>query len=157
ERDDGLDPIQDQHRRQRFDLRGDMDLTESQRLEIHGGAVRLDGGAGFAGNIQDPPRRLEHDSTFAQLRWTTTRSHSESFSATFYTYREKLRDSYRVQAGAGLGTLVDYRSDIVRNDLELEHHVAPNEVTRIVWGLGVRRDSIRAPGLFNTRSVSSTN
>lgn len=157
ERDDGLDPLQDRHRRQRFDLRGDVELSESQRLEIHGGTVRLDAGAGFAGNIQDPLRRLEHDSTFAQLRWTTTRSHSESFSATFYTYRERLRDSYRVQPGGGLETIVDYRSDITRNDLELEHRLAPNEVTRIVWGLGIRKDLIHAPGLFHTRSVSSTN
>lgn len=157
ERDNGLEPIADQYRRQRFDLRGDIELTDSQRLEVHGGAVRLSGGAGFAGNIQDPARKLEHDSSFAQLRWTAFRSPEESLSATIYRYEERLRDNYRVEPGGGFGTTVDFRSDIVRNDFELEHRFAPTDSSRIVWGLGLRNDVIRAPTFFSTRSVSLRN
>lgn len=165
--DDGLDALADSWRRRRADLRFDHQLSTDQRLEIHAGATRLDGGVGRAGSLSNPERGLASDGEFAQLRWRWQPAADEELSLSYSHERNRLDDRYTIasieaalardfgfqpEAVAArliaLGvtppgaTLVDFDASAVRDDLEIQHTTSPGRDWRLVWGLGSRTDRI---------------
>lgn len=165
--DAGVDGLADSWRRHRADLRFDLQLDAAQRIEVHAGGTRLDGGAGRAHSVVNPEREMTSDGEFALLRWRWQPSSDEELSIAYAHEHNRLEDRYRIDAleealvrdfgfdparadaaltsfglGPGAFVLVDYDAEAVREDLELEHTFAPHADLRLVWGLGARTDRI---------------
>src|SRR5690606_6747699 len=148
--DSGVDGLADSWTRDRADLRFDWQIDTTQRVEVHAGGTRLDGGAGRAGSVANPEREMGSDGEFALLRWRWQPSSDEELSIAYAPAHHRLADRYRIEAleaalvrdfgfttarasttlaGLGLGpesfVLVNYDADAVRDDLELEHTFSP--------------------------------
>lgn len=96
EADDGLAGVDDSHHRRRADLRVDWQLAPRHRLEVHGGAVRLEADTGVAGNVLDPQRRLRSEARFGQLRWRWQPAEGEELSLTYFHHAEQYKDRFTV-------------------------------------------------------------
>jgi len=157
--DDGLARVHDGFRRRRADLRVDWQIAPEHRLEVHGGAVRLDAGTGDASKPEDPPRSVQSDTEFGQVRWRWQPGPGEELSITYFRQEEGLDDAYRLTAASGVGLTgrqfvhIDNGTRVLREDLEFEHTAAPTSALRTVWGLGYRLDRLKAEHLFSRRDA----
>ncbi len=154
--DNGIPALHDSHRRHRADLRADWQINLSQRLEIHAGSVRQEGGIGSENNAQNPARSLQNRGSFGQVRWRWQPAPDEELLLTFYQQQTSMRDDFRVQvsdlvpiAPPSWHVDVDYRNRILRSDVEVEHTFSPGPGVRMVWGMGYRNDQLRAFQIFN--------
>lgn len=179
EGDHGVHGLADDWRKQRADLHLDWQLAADQRLELRAGSMHLRGGLGEADSPTNPERKQTSRANFGQVRWHWQRGPAEELSVAYFHQEESMRDAFvlaplrdllipmlmaaqslsRDAAGAiidGLferdaSALFDYDNRVVRDDIELEHILAPRADLRLVWGLGHREDRLRAPGLFAGR------
>jgi iron complex outermembrane receptor protein len=176
-RSDGLDPLADTYRNQRLDARVDWQLGAHDELAFHFGMVDNRTDRGVAGEVTDPPRTVDGDTDFAQVRWRHQFGPGEELRVTYFHQEERSDDP-----GFFLPSLLDYlvnqrglpaayltgvvfptygipadthvdgssRTRALRDDIEFEHLSQATDTLRIVWGGGLRSDRVASARIFDT-------
>jgi len=175
QREDGVDPIDDAYRHQRIDARIDWQLSARDALEMHLGQVDTRARAGTDDSVTDPPRQIDSDTGFAQVRWRRQLDLGDEFRLTYFHQEEHSRDpgftlpslsSYLINEQGLSPALVgglfalygipanayvegDIDTAAQRDDIEFEHLFHPSDELRIVWGGGLRSDRVRSARIFS--------
>lgn len=175
QREDGVDPIDDGYRHRRIDTRIDWQLNAADALELHLGQVDTRADTGTEGAVTDPPRQVDSETGFAQIRWRRQLDLGDEFKLTYFHQEERSTDPgftlpslssylvsqrglspaqvaglfaiYGIPANAYVDGDVDTRAQ--RDDIEFEHLHHPSDTLRIVWGAGLRSDRVRSQRVFN--------
>lgn len=165
---DNPDHIANSQKNRLFDLRADLPLGERDELQLGLGQVEavLDTGRSDA-MLENPPRQTLQYSRYAQINWRRNLGNGEELQLRYYRTEEKLKDRVRSELELSPGELAqlkqlsqflfgrplvgqpymeeDTGGSSTRDELELQHSFAPHDTTRLVWGLGSRRDRVDAP------------
>jgi iron complex outermembrane receptor protein len=83
---------------------------------------------------------------FAQISWQHTPAADEELILQFFNNYVEMDDA--VDITAPITSTLDRSYSGERYDMELQHILKPSVSTRLVWGAGVRRDSVYAPFHF---------
>lgn len=144
--DNGIDRVRDDRRRRVVDGRFDFRPTAQDQFGLRFGQSEawLQVGAGSSGN----PLRSENKwQDFLQINWQRTLDENSDIAVRYFRSQDHARDGFVTSKGP-LIVPIDYTTNTTRDDLELQHTVVPDGTTRLVWGLGGRLDSVRAPAFF---------
>lgn len=154
--DDGLVGRLDDRRVRFLDLRSELQLNERDELTVMAGANSSRFGIGFPRTPADPERFEETESSYllARLRRTVSADHELSF--TFSRTNDRGQDRFEIPASPTQNLVVDYGRRAVRSSLEYQHYLELSRAWRASWGAEYRRDSVKAPQLFNTRQAQNT-
>lgn len=91
---------------------------------------------------------------FVQLQWRHDISAREQFSLQFSRRAENLDQGYDVVIPYLGHVIVDNSVFAERNEVEAQHTRPVGRYARLVWGGGIRRDSIEAPGYLGTSPLT---
>ncbi|PKO80760.1 MAG: hypothetical protein CVU19_10545 [Betaproteobacteria bacterium HGW-Betaproteobacteria-13] len=158
EQDRGRPGLADSHRRQKAELRTELQLALNQRLELQAGTIRLREQIGYSEPATtDPVRTQRSEVSFGQIRWNWQQDGGDELSITYSHQEESTRDAYTLTAADVplLGLFpplahvdIIYDNDITRDDIELEDTVSLTHGIRGLWGMGYREDRVLSPGIF---------
>lgn len=98
-------------------------------------------GVGTAGRATEPFRDIQTRSDFGQLEWTRALQQGDEVKLRYYHIHRTYSDTTMPAIGIDI---ISTR----RDDLELQHTMAWGRSNRIVWGGGVRIDTLDAPLSF---------
>lgn len=149
--DQGLNDVPDDRKASLLDLRADIRLSPTDELRLGLGDMRSDVQQGYAGRLSNPLRYMVQDHAYLQLGWQRAVSAEEEMSIRYFRTEDKAFDDH-IEYEGPWAVRVDYGGKSTRDDLEFQHTLSPAKDTRLVWGLGHRRDKIWAPQKFNTDS-----
>jgi iron complex outermembrane receptor protein len=147
--DQGITNLLDDRLAQQFDFRADWQATERDSVRLSTGQVRSTVQNGSASNRCNPLRPFEQRSSYLQTDWQHTLSATEDVQLRYYRQQEWGSDRHD-ELCDGLTFDVNYGGRSQRDDLELQHTFAPWQDARLVWGAGVRGDSVAARFYFGT-------
>ncbi len=107
------------------------------------------------GDPSDPQRNQQVTSLFQHLRWTHLFGPEQELRLQFSHHTHTTDDQYEVgpiSLNPGPPYFGHANADIFdeRYDFEAQHTISPLESMRLVWGLNLRLDRARAPGLLGT-------
>ncbi len=131
-------------------FRSDYQLSPTNSLEFQ---------LGYNGGTREVDSKTLQTATtrrignhFAQLRWRRDVSREENVSLQIYYQSERRSQRYDVVVPfGGLGRVVVDESMFARRlEAEAQHTRHFGSDRRLVWGAGIRRDAIEAPGFFGT-------
>jgi iron complex outermembrane receptor protein len=154
--DDGLVGRQDNRRVRFLDLRSELQLNERDELTFMAGFNSSRFGIGFARTPSDPERTEQTESSYLLARLRRTVSADHELSLTFSRTSDRGQDRFEIPASPTQNLVVDYGRRAVRSSLEYQHYLELSRAWRASWGAEYRRDSVKAPQLFNTRSAQNT-
>lgn len=154
--DDGLNGLADQRRREHLDAQGQWQLNGRDELIVQAGAVRSSAGLGFPRQASDPERRGLSDSQFGLIRLNRVTGHNQMAILTLSHTVDRGADRFDLFLTPRDTLTVDYARRAERTALDYWQTFAWSNTTRAVWGLELRRDSVRAPQLFNTSEWQGT-
>ncbi len=165
QQDDGLDFVPDPRAdgepdrvangmdRQLFDFSAALPLNPRDELQIGLGQVQVDLDKGRIDQpLENPPRRIKEYSRYLQLRWHRTLAPDSELSLRYSRVEEGLDDRIRSRFTLGPSTLyidADTGGRASHDELELQHGFSPGPATRVVWGLGSRRERTEAPVYYH--------
>lgn len=158
-----------------FDLRADLPLTDRDELQLGFGHVEMNLETGRADQLpENPPRQSLQYSQYAQLNWRRNLGDGNELQIRYYRTQEKLKDRVRsalplspaetamlnlftqMQFGKTFPSDPYFDENVgghsTRDELELQHTLAPTSSTRLVWGLSTRWDKVSAPLYYHARS-----
>ncbi len=141
--DDGFSSLNDSQHTNALNSRLDYKLTEQDRFRLNLGYSK-------------GPREYEsyastqsREAFYTSLKWERTLSSSESFYLnTMYSYNA-------VQQSSFFNSGNDQRTE--RLDLEFQHTLQPSADTRLIWGVGLRKDKAMAEFWLNSDRTESSN
>ncbi len=96
----------------------------------------------------------EVNNHFGQLKWQHEISPQARFDLQFSHRKENLRQGYDVVVPYLGHVIVDNSIFAELNELEAQHTRPLGQNARLVWGAGIRRDSIEAPGYLGTSPLT---
>lgn len=100
-----------------------------------------------ASNIVKKERDQKVISDFQQITWLHTFDQDSDLQLNYYHIRRDTKDDrYTVAPAAGF--LVADDALIHRHELELQHTLNISAANRLVWGVGMRDDSVDSPNTF---------
>lgn len=108
-------------------------------------STRGDGKTGITPNDMDTLRDRKADTSFQQLNWLHTLHEGNDVQFSYYHILRRVRDN----RNNGLGFPIIDEAAIHRHDLELQQTLNISSTNRLVWGLGMRRDSVDSPSTFS--------
>jgi iron complex outermembrane receptor protein len=172
QRDDGWPGLQDDQRLRTVSLRGDLELSATDAIEFSAGYSDARLGEGFAGTLFDGSgvRDLEQRDHTLQATWRHIPSADEEWALSWYHNREHTIDAWRVDSQANclvgkssIGQLcqalvengprlfgdVNNNRSSLRDNIALQHHFAPTDGLRLLWGTEWRYDRIESDFLFH--------
>ncbi len=151
----GFDDRNDDMQVKLLTLRGDYQLGLNDSLMLQLGH---NSGSKARDNVFDelvPEYTRQTYSQFQQLRWTHALSADNEFTLQIYHNQNKDLNDYTttpIVALGGVQVYTDARITSNRWDAEFQHILRPTRPLRLIWGAGIRRDSVNAPLFFATGS-----
>ncbi|MDD3352692.1 TonB-dependent receptor [Zoogloea sp.] len=148
--DKGFQNLNDDRSSQTVTLRSDYRLNGLDEVSLWMGYNRLERGMGYQDSLygNNAERTAGSESATFHLSWRRTLSADEEWLVNFYRNQENSRDRWRAAAPGYADVPLDRSRSSHRTNLEIQHRLALNAHTRLVWGLEARRDHSDAPGLF---------
>ena len=165
---DGFDGVNDDVDVGAVSFRGSYQPTATDSFDIQLGYGTGARGLATDGSVTNPHRDWDATSHYQSIEWTRSLGPEEEISVHGY------HNYYKAQDVHSLGLLSDilgvppewvpaildgqpdqelihavYHGTAERYDLELQHLVRPGSNTRLVWGLGLRFDRLRAEWLLS--------
>lgn len=137
----------DNFRSRLVDFRGVLNVSERDELQVAAGHVGSALENGRIGKPCDPLRDFEQTSTYLQAGWRRALSDNGELSVR-YAHTEDWASDRHAETCSGFLLNVDYGGRAVRDDLEIQHTLAPSRDTRLVWGAASRFDSVHGPIWF---------
>ena len=165
--DDGLDLRNDFKRTRFLNAQADYQINTANNLEFEFGATE---GARGEGEITKDtnifsPRTKQIDGNYQLVRWRHNISQTSDFSLQAYHAYDRSDDATTVdnvsvltelnrarliRTLASKYTIVPNLVENERYDIEAQHNFALGQKIRVVWGGGVRQDSLLAPFYLST-------
>jgi len=124
-------------------LRTSYRLNASDTIDIQLGYSEGVRGIGTVGRVTEPFRDIRTRSDFEQVEWTRALRQSDEIKLRYYHITRAYADTAMPMIG----------TDVVltqRDEIELQHTFAPWDDNRIVWGGGVRTDTLDNPLSFTS-------
>lgn len=146
--DDGYFGINDSRRLINLNWRGDIRLDASTDLLLEAGLSDQVSGEGFAANPDNVPRDNTWRNVFAHAAWSRQLSPTESIKWSVSLDEDRLVDRFAYPLDPGI--TIDFGNVERRLDTEFQHQFSPLDDMRVVWGVGAKQDSARAPSMFGT-------
>lgn len=148
--DEGLNETPDNHKSGLVDIRADWRLSSSDEIRLGLGHIRSDVEQGFLGRATNPLRYLVQEHTYYHVGWQRALSSGEEIAVRYYRNEDRAIDSHMESYGPWT-VPIDYGASSTRDDFEFQHTLSPWRDTRLVWGLGDRRDTVTSLAMYNTR------
>jgi iron complex outermembrane recepter protein len=151
--DDGLAGSNGNNQVNRFNFRSDFFTSAGDEVQLRLGNYAIDSGKGFPGNINDPLRNSQFDSSYVQADWRRSLSADEDLAVSWSHTQETYLDDFPFPLAAlGLkGTYVVSGSGQASSDaLSLQHTFRASPVTRVVWGGEFRHETVTSAALYAT-------
>lgn len=164
----GIDTVNDDTRSNKVSFSGNYQQNLRDQFDIQLGLAEGTYGVGLQGDVFEPPRDRDSITNYEYLRWTRALNPADSLYVQFYHNRNKMNDDYTIGplldvvnnlTGFGLDNTgfmsifgidgnqsITYGLDDIdthRYDLELQHSLQPRDNLRLVWGGGLRYDTIK--------------
>ena len=156
-KDQGFRNIPNSSRIKTVTLRGDAQPSNADALSMQLGLTQADQEYGEFGALTNPPRPRITDTGFVQLHWQRNLSPSEQFSLLAYHTFQRDKEWFSVRLPAPIPKLtgiselaVDLDKRATRNNLELQHTLAPHADLRAIWGMELREDRVNSSRYFST-------
>lgn len=167
--DNGFDNINDSSNTQLINTRINYRPTGSDSLDVQLGyssTSRANGllnpiPASSSNDIVKASRDQKIDSGFQQINWLHTIHKNNDIQLSYYHVRRDTKDDrYSIPCvscspptlnlvASGSYPILD-DAVICRHDVELQHTLNTSAANRVVWGMGVRHDSVDSPNSFTT-------
>lgn len=142
--DDGLRPLFDSRHARLLDVRGDLDLSHQDTVQIGFGGIVSETGSG-SGSATNPWRTPREAHQYAQFGWRRSLSAGEDLQMRVSWQAEQMRENaFRVAQGPASAE-IDFRGDAERIDAEVQHTRALGLASRLVWGFGAGNERLRMP------------
>lgn len=152
--DDGFSTLHDSQRTNTLNGRLDFRATSKDLLQMTFG---LSEGPREKGSETFPNRTQQRDALYQNLRWEHHETEDENFSLQFLYNLSDTKDRFFSDFGTGglVTANIDDSQRAERLDLEFQHTTKPTRDTRLIWGAGLRRDSIKMPFWLDQDSYES--
>jgi iron complex outermembrane receptor protein len=172
-RNNGFDTVNDDTAVSKLSFSGNYQLNLRDQLDIQAGIADGTYGIGQPGDVFDPHRDRDSITHHEYLRWTRALNPTDSLYIQFYHNRHNMDDDFSIGplldvvndlTGLGLDNTqfmtifgvdgnqsIFYGIDDVdthRYDLEWQHSLQPVDNLRLVWGGGIRYDTIKSQYKF---------
>lgn len=151
--DDGLTGSNGNNQVNRFNFRSDFFTHAGDEVQLRLGNYAIDSGKGFPGNINDPLRNSNFESSYLQADWHRSLSADEDLAASWSHSQESYQDEFPFPLAAlGLsGTYIVSGSGQASSDaLSLQHTFRAGLSTRVVWGGEFRSEKVSSVALYAT-------
>ena len=143
-RSDGFEQAEDDHEISQFTLRADYRLSNKDNVFLSAGFGRLEGEQG--GGDFFPVNTLTRDVNYQHVKWV--RNITRGNDVSLQVYHNYLSDGeYFTMSDLYLW---DRDSMEQRIDVEAEQTLSIGSASRLVWGLGARRDSMKDNQSFHS-------
>jgi iron complex outermembrane receptor protein len=164
----GIDTVHDDTRANKLSFSGNYQQDLRDQFDIQLGLAEGTYGVGLPGDVFEPHRDRDSITHYEYLRWTRALNATDSLYVQLYHNRHKMDDDYTIGplldvvndlTGLGLDNTqfmsifgIDGNQSITygledidthRYDLELQHSLQPRDDLRLVWGGGLRYDTIK--------------
>lgn len=171
--DDGFEDVNDAKSLGSLSLRAVYDVTPGDAVDVQLGLTRGPEGAWGQSPVTSPERDKDTRSFFLHSRWRHTLSATSDIHVQAYTNYLDWSDTYRIgplSAIFGVDpalipllfgqpdqmiSLSRYDGAVRRNDIEIQHTLAPAADWRLVWGASYRRDSLESLQILGTQEPRS--
>jgi iron complex outermembrane receptor protein len=143
----------------RVNFRADVRGPSGDEIQVRAGALNIDSGKGFAGNIGDPVRDGFYGANHAQLDWRRSLGADEDLALTLTHTSETYRDTfpYSLRPLKIDGSIdIDFSGRASNSTVLLQHTFRRGPTLRMVWGGELRREDITSRPLYNTGSTFVT-
>ena len=158
--DDGLVGAYGGNRVSRVNFRADLQPTLSDDVQLRLGAMSINSGKGFEGDIDSPPRNTSFGTNYAQFDWRRSLGVDEDIALNVSHTQEDYSDSfpYSLQKfGINDFFIVDGSGRATNDSVSLQHTFRSSPSMRVVWGGEFRSERIISKALYATESPYTTN
>ncbi len=153
--DNGLVGSNGHNQINRVNFRADVRSASNDQFEVRIGALAIDAGKGYAGNVDDALRDRVFNSSYAQLDWRRNLGADQDVALTLAHSEELYQDSFAFSLKA-LGIAdsipVDTGGRSSSDTLTVQHTFRQGPHWRVVWGGELRREAVTSKPLFNTNA-----
>lgn len=144
-------------RNQLFNLRAALPVGDTGELNFAMGYAGGDLAQGRSDQDDNPVRMAKQSSQYLQINWRHQFADLSELGVRYSHTTEKLDDHITSLVGVTVPLPINLQLDqevggtATRDEFELHHGFSPLASTRLVLGLGTRRDRTRAPLYFQSR------
>jgi iron complex outermembrane receptor protein len=149
--DDGFDTnvLHDSNVTRMANLRANYHPNSTDSIDFQLGYNEGVRGVGIAGRYQDPFGDTRSYSNFQQITWLRALPQFDELKLNYYRIYRNSKDYRSVPAV----TTTEPGHTVLRQELELQHTLHMGTSNRLVWGGGVRYDSVEAPAALSARQT----
>jgi iron complex outermembrane recepter protein len=149
--DDGLSGAYGKNTVSRVNLRANLRATPVDELQLRVGALGIDAGTGFAGDVGRPQRMRQMGNNFLQLDWQRNLAQDADLALSFSHMDETYQDSFSYALPAPFSPLLIDSSGRARSDtVSAQHTLRMNPALRWVYGLELRQEQVVSAPLYAT-------
>jgi iron complex outermembrane receptor protein len=151
--DDGLVGSNGNNQVKRFNFRSDFFTNAGDEVQLRLGSYAIDSGKGFPGNVDNPLRNSNFESSYVQADWRRSLSPDEDLAVSWSHAQEAYQDEfpYLLQRLGINGTYIVSGSGQASSDtLSLQHTFRAGLSTRVVWGGEFRSENVNSAALYAT-------
>ncbi len=166
--DDGFEGVNDEKSLSSVSVRAVYDVTPNDDVDVQAGLTRGPEGAWGQSPVTSPERDKDTRSFFVYSRWRHTLSATSDIHVQAYTNYLDWSDTYRIGPLSALFgvdpalipllfgqpdqilSLSRYDGTVRREDIEIQHTLAPGADWRLVWGASYRRDTLESLQILGT-------
>ncbi|HJV24301.1 MAG TPA: TonB-dependent receptor, partial [Aromatoleum sp.] len=149
--DQGFRSLHDTLNRNTLALRGDLQVSPQDAVLLRAAASEARRGEGYADSVfgNNAPRTTESGDHTLHLQWQHTPDADSEWLVNYYRNHERIRDEWFASAPPFFPRVpLDRNRSSMRDDIEVQHRLAPRSDLQFVWGAEARRDEVDAPFLF---------
>ena len=155
--DDGLKASNGHNRINRINFRADLRPVAGDELQVRLGALEIESGVGFAGNVDRPLHDRAFKSSYLQLDWRRNLGADADVALSYAHTAETILDNFFfVLPQPFNGITIDFGGRASGDSLSLQHTVRSNASLRFVWGGELRREQVASKPLYNTDAALQT-
>ena len=134
----------------RVNLRGDVQASSDDTVELRAGQTTQEAGVGFAGsdNAGNAPRTRGIETGFLQVNWRRSLGADEDLSLQVSRTQEDVHDNFSYTPLPGL--TVDFGGWSTNDSVTLQHTLRSSSTLRWVWGAELRRETVGSQPLYGT-------
>lgn len=154
----------DSFRSRLFDLRADFTISDRDVLQFSTGHIEAVTQRGRLKKFRDPISRVEYvtgqddpgwpihnysqSNSYLQALWRRALSADSDFQIRYAYVADWASDRYVAKDSGLLYDVDEFGDRGVRNEIEAQHNFVPFDHTRVVWGGGWQRDTVRSGNMF---------
>jgi iron complex outermembrane recepter protein len=127
-------------------------LTPRDELRFQGGLMQGYDHRGYPKGVNFPLHSQRLGEHYLHLAWQRSFSTDSELSVQYYHHARKVSANWPVPL-ANLRLDVHSALDTQRDDLEIEHTLPFSDTLHLLWGAGLRRDTVRSMRFFNTEET----